>query len=68
MAGLWRPVAGSSGAFTMLTCPPGPDVAPIHNRQIVVLEKSQWERVAESRLLGTRPAAAQPVRGPASSR
>jgi putative SOS response-associated peptidase YedK len=42
IAGLWRPVAGSPGAFTMLTCPPGPDVAPIHKRQIVVLEKSQW--------------------------
>jgi putative SOS response-associated peptidase YedK len=24
-------------AFTLLTCPPGADVAPYHNRQIVLL-------------------------------
>jgi putative SOS response-associated peptidase YedK len=28
--------------FTMLTCEPGPDVAPYHNRQIVILPKSDW--------------------------
>jgi putative SOS response-associated peptidase YedK len=37
IAGLWRPVEGQAPAFTMLTCEPSPDVAPIHNRQIVVL-------------------------------
>ena len=42
IAGLWRPVEDSSGAFTMLTCEPGPDVMPIHNRQVVVLERWQW--------------------------
>jgi putative SOS response-associated peptidase YedK len=42
IAGLWRPVEGKSGAFTMLTCEPGPDVAPIHNRQVVVLDRNQW--------------------------
>jgi putative SOS response-associated peptidase YedK len=26
----------------MLTCEPGPEVAPIHNRQVVVLERNQW--------------------------
>jgi putative SOS response-associated peptidase YedK len=26
----------------MLTCEPGPDVAPIHNRQIVVLDRGEW--------------------------
>ena len=26
----------------MLTCEPGPDVAPIHNRQVVVLARDQW--------------------------
>ncbi|HZK98955.1 MAG TPA: SOS response-associated peptidase [Caulobacteraceae bacterium] len=31
-------------AFTMLTCEPGPDVAPIHNRQVVVLERADWAR------------------------
>ena len=42
IAGLWRPVEGGTPAFTMLTCEPGPDVAPIHNRQIVVLDRSKW--------------------------
>jgi putative SOS response-associated peptidase YedK len=28
--------------FTMLTCPPGPDIAPYHDRQIVILPQSQW--------------------------
>jgi putative SOS response-associated peptidase YedK len=31
-------------AFTMLTAPPGPDVAPYHNRQIVVLPPSDFAR------------------------
>ena len=29
-------------AFCMLTVAPGPDVAPIHNRQIAVLERRDW--------------------------
>ena len=41
IAGLWRPVEGGAAAFTMLTCEPGPDVAPIHNRQVVVLDRSE---------------------------
>ena len=28
--------------FTMLTCEPGPDVAPYHNRQVVILPRDQW--------------------------
>ena len=28
--------------FSMLTTEPGPDVAPIHNRQIVILPRDQW--------------------------
>lgn len=28
--------------FTMLTCEPGPDIAPYHNRQIVILPKERW--------------------------
>lgn len=28
--------------FTMLTMEPGPDVAPYHNRQIVILPRAQW--------------------------
>lgn len=42
IAGLWRPVDGGDSTFTMLTCQPGPDVAPVHNRQVVVLERGQW--------------------------
>jgi putative SOS response-associated peptidase YedK len=42
-AGLWRPTPGGAGdAFTLLTTEPGPDVAPIHNRQVVVLERTAW--------------------------
>jgi putative SOS response-associated peptidase YedK len=28
--------------FTMLTCEPGPDIAPYHNRQIVILNRGDW--------------------------
>ena len=28
--------------FTLLTCPPGPDIAPYHDRQIVILPHAQW--------------------------
>ena len=28
--------------FTMLTCEPGPDIAPYHNRQIVIRPHTQW--------------------------
>src|SRR5581483_7544089 len=41
-AGLWRPLPDGSAAFTLLTTEPGPDVAPIHNRQMVVLEQGDW--------------------------
>ena len=29
-------------AFTMLTMPPGPDIAPYHDRQIAILDRSHW--------------------------
>ena len=29
-------------AFTLLTTAPGPDVAPYHNRQPVILERQDW--------------------------
>ena len=29
-------------AFALLTTAPGPDVAPIHDRQMVVLNRSEW--------------------------
>ena len=42
-AGLWRPMPDGSGeAFTLLTTEPGPDVASIHNRQVVVLDRADW--------------------------
>jgi putative SOS response-associated peptidase YedK len=42
-AGLWRPMPNGEGdAFTLLTTEPGPDVAPIHDRQMVVLERADW--------------------------
>jgi putative SOS response-associated peptidase YedK len=28
--------------FTLLTMPPGPDIAPYHDRQIVILRRDQW--------------------------
>src|SRR4051794_34218056 len=42
-AGLWRPATGGGpGAFTLLTTPPGPDVAPIHDRQTGGLGRGGW--------------------------
>jgi putative SOS response-associated peptidase YedK len=41
--GLWRPMPDGTGdAFTLPTTKPGPDVAPIHDRQMVVLERDDW--------------------------
>lgn len=28
--------------FTLLTCAPGPDITPYHDRQIVILERGDW--------------------------
>jgi putative SOS response-associated peptidase YedK len=43
---LRRPLAADAGrgreAFTLLTTEPGPDVAPIHDRQMVVLDRPDW--------------------------
>jgi putative SOS response-associated peptidase YedK len=33
---------GAGDAFTLLTTEPDPDVAPIHNRQMVVLDRADW--------------------------
>ena len=41
-AGLWRPMPEGGEAFTLLTTEPGPDVAPIHDRQMVILERASW--------------------------
>ena len=44
IAGLWRNDPTVGEAFTMLTCPPGPDIAPYHGRQVVVLGRDDWGR------------------------
>ena len=44
-AGLWSQGTPEKGeAFTLLTTAPGPDVAPIHSRQMVVLKRENWRR------------------------
>lgn len=42
IAGLWRGTADVGEAWTMLTCPPGPDMAPYHARQIVVVTPADY--------------------------
>ncbi len=42
IAGIWRETKEVGEAFTMLTMEPGPDVAPYHDRQIVILERDAW--------------------------
>lgn len=44
IAGLWRRDPAVGEAFTMLTCEPSPDVAPYHNRSIIVLPQAEWPR------------------------
>jgi putative SOS response-associated peptidase YedK len=42
IAGIWRETRDVGEAFTMLTMEPGPDIAPYHDRQIVILERKAW--------------------------
>jgi putative SOS response-associated peptidase YedK len=42
IAGIWRTSAEVGEAFTMLTAEPGPDVAPYHSRQIIILDRADW--------------------------
>lgn len=42
IAGIWREHPEFGQCFTMLTMEPGPDVAPYHSRQVVILERSDW--------------------------
>jgi len=42
IAGLVRADPQVGEAFTMLTVPPGEDIAPYHNRQIALLRPPQW--------------------------
>jgi len=41
IAGIVRADPHVGEAFTMLTCPPGADVVPYHNRQVVLLSPAQ---------------------------
>jgi putative SOS response-associated peptidase YedK len=59
----WFWIAGlvKQGAFTMLTTSPGPDIAPYHDRQIVVLPRHggmDWLDLSkpEAEILRARPA------------
>ena len=49
----------------MLTCAPGPDIAPYHDRQVVVLAPDRWEAWLaggpEAELLQPSPAGALTV-------
>lgn len=61
IAGIWRDTKDVGEAFTMLTMEPGPDIAPYHDRQIVVLERNAWTdwldpTVAASSLIRPLPA------------
>lgn len=42
VAGLWKRDETVGEAFTLLTCEPGPDIAPYHSRQIVLLDRRDW--------------------------
>lgn len=42
IAGLWRRDPAVGEAFAMLTTEPGPDIAPYHSRQVVVLTSKDW--------------------------
>ena len=42
IAGLWSEDDDGSLSFTMLTTAPGPDIAPIHDRQVCVLKPQDW--------------------------
>jgi putative SOS response-associated peptidase YedK len=60
MAGLWRRHPELGERFTLLTTEPGPDMAPYHNRQVVVLARGAWadwlEGASEAELLRPGPA------------
>jgi putative SOS response-associated peptidase YedK len=42
IAGLWRTHETVGEACTMLTAEPGPDIAPYHSRQIVIVPRADW--------------------------
>ena len=64
----WRRIHTRYGeAFTMLTMVPGPDIAPYHDRQIVILDRADWgawldPSVSSKSLIKELPAAALEVK------
>lgn len=66
IAGLWKcdeaAIPDTRGeAFTLLTCEPGPDIAPFHSRQVVLMPRVNWASwldgsVAAQDLIGPAPA------------
>jgi len=46
-AGIWRAAKDFGEAFTMLTMPLGPDIAPYYDRQIAILDRADWCRLAQ---------------------
>jgi len=44
IAGIVRRDPGVGEAFTLLTCPPGPDLTPYHDRQVVLLSRADCFR------------------------
>jgi len=43
IASIWRQHPEVGEAFTLLTAAPGLDVAPLHHRQIILLDPSDWQ-------------------------
>lgn len=67
IAGIYRQHSGVGEAFTMLTTEPGPDVAPFHDRQVVVLSPAdamRWldPQVPAAAMLHALPAGSLEVR------
>jgi putative SOS response-associated peptidase YedK len=66
LAGLWRRYDEHAQRFTLLTTEPGPDMAPYHDRQVVVLPRRRWadwlSGAPEADLLLPSPAGALTVR------
>jgi len=61
IAGIWRNDPKVGEAFTLLTCPPGPDIAPYHDRQVVLLSPEDcfgWLDAGEAAERFVRPPAA----------
>ena len=61
IAGIWRTTPEVGEAFTMLTMEPGPDIAPYHDRQIAILDRSDWSAwldpsISAKSILKTLPA------------